>query len=110
MIMPGAMTGLSEFLLARIAEDEHAARKVSVPAGPAHGDALCSPARALYECTAKRMIVALHSISPPTPTPDPFDTPPALCAHDGTRYPCLTLRALALPYANHPSYREDWRS
>lgn len=23
--------------------------------------------------------------------------------------PCLTLRALALPYVDHPDYREEWR-
>ena len=107
IITPGAMTGLSEFLLARIAEDE---RRVHEHAGgTAHADALVTPARLLYECTARRMIVAVHSISPPAPAAHgPVRV--ARCAHDGSRYPCLTLRALALPYADHPDYRLEWRS
>jgi hypothetical protein len=107
IITPGAMTGLSEFLLARIAEDE--SRVHEHAGGMAHADALIEPARLLYECTAKRMILAVHSISPPTPSTDGSGRG-ARCAHDGTRYPCLTLRALALPYADHPDYREEWRS
>lgn len=27
----------------------------------------------------------------------------------GDPYPCKTLRLLALPYADHPDYREEWR-
>jgi hypothetical protein len=39
----------------------------------------------------------------------------AVCAdppqYDATwhPYPCTTLRLLALPYADHPDYREEWR-
>lgn len=101
-------TGLREFLLARIAEDESRVRDLA--GGTAHGDALMNPARLLYECTAKRMIVAVHSIGPAAPTTDDFARQRERCAHDGTRYPCLTLRALALPYADHPDFRLEWRS
>lgn len=108
IITSGAMTGLSEFLLARIAEDESRVRGHT--GGMARADALIDPGRLLYECTAKRMILAVHSLGPPTPSAQGAARQPARCAHDGTRYPCLTLRALALPYADHPEYREDWRS
>lgn len=97
-ITPWAATGLSDFLLARIAEDEAHVRRFA--GGTAGGDALINPTRLLYECTAKRMIVAVHSFSPATHR----------CAHDRTRYPCLTLRAVALPYADHPDFRAEWRS
>lgn len=97
-ITPSAITGLSDFLLARIAEDENRVRNFG--GVTAQADPLMNPTRALYECTAKRMIVAIHSVSPATQR----------CAHDKTRYPCLTLRALALPYADHPDFRVEWRS
>ncbi|HZC73151.1 MAG TPA: DUF6221 family protein [Jatrophihabitans sp.] len=97
------MAGLREFLLARIIEDESWAR------GPGYGDALTDPARLLYECTAKRMIVAVHSIGPAAPSTGDTAQPREHCAHDGTVYPCLTLRALALPYANHPDFQGEWR-
>jgi hypothetical protein len=102
------MTGLGEFILARIAEDEYRIRAHVGAVTP--GDGLLGPARLLYECTAKRMIVAVHSISPPTPGADGPHWQDARCAHDRTRYPCLTLRALALPYADHPDFRDEWRS
>jgi hypothetical protein len=28
---------------------------------------------------------------------------------EGPHYPCLTLRLLALPYADHADYRQEWR-
>jgi hypothetical protein len=109
VILPAmAMTGLREFILARIAEDESRVRDLG--GGVAHGDALMSPARLFYECTAKRMIVAVHSISPAAPSTDDAARQRDRCAHDGTLYPCLTLRALALPYADHPDFRVEWRS
>lgn len=57
------------------------------------------PARVLAEVDAKRQIIAEHF------PVDPCD------AHDGvfTSILCPTLRLLALPYADHPDYREEWR-
>ena len=100
---------LTDFLLARIAEDEHAA------ASPSLGDVtdlgegmggrfgLWSPpkaapghwgnSRVLRECEAKRAVVELH----------PCDD----CGMGDD--PCRTLKILALPYADHPDYREAWR-
>lgn len=73
---------LTEFLLARITEDE--ARLPALHGMPPHGAALT---RAYAECEAKRRIV------------------------DWARYalePDAVLLALALPYADHPDYREVW--
>ena len=116
------MSDLTEFLLARIAEDEAAAKSVQEVepksaaavftslAAPT-GTVEMSPARVLAECEAKRRIVELHG-------------------DDGTYRPivvggedyyvcrtcraaalggCETLRSLALPYADHPDYRDEWR-
>ena len=65
------------------------------------------PARVLAECEAKRRIVGEHhrsGVSCPTCS---------LGDEDGEvvywRDPCPTLRLLALPYADHPDYRQEWR-
>ncbi|GAA1138517.1 DUF6221 family protein [Nocardioides aquiterrae] len=88
---------LTDFLLARIAEDV---------AGAEAADAVPAPwgfwddGRVLAECEAKRRIVGLHG------RVDPCD------AHDGATLEtveCDTLRALAAVYADHPDYREEWR-
>ena len=86
---------LSEFLLARIAEDEMQARKHLLDADR-HGWG-SYPARVLAECDAKRRIVELAD------------------RDDNWRYGMHSeaigevLRLLALPYADHPDYREEWR-
>ena len=123
---------LAEFLLARIAEDEAAAaaavsrrdgvdkweavgsgtvvgpgydkvKHVMLPSsedGAARHIARHDPARVLAECEANRRIVALHG------EVDPCD------AHDGATFEtvdCETLQVLALPYADHPDYRQEWK-
>ncbi len=87
---------LVEFLLARIAEDEKFA-VMDWPAGRAwSGSGLPpDPTRIVTECEAKRRIVQRYSV------PDPHDEP-------GCR-DCDMLRLLALPHADHPDYREEWR-
>ena len=108
------MTDLAEFLLARIAEDEevvhHAlaaldadrteyAARIARRTGPwstvtssghcgidtgPRGTVEAIPGRALAECDAKRRIV--------------------------TECGWVTvMELLALPYADHPDYREEWR-
>jgi hypothetical protein len=86
---------LTEFLLQRIAEDE-------ARCGPADADGLrfCDAdegdhyraARVLAECEAKRRIIAWYG--------DGGDV------GDGGEF----LSILALPYADHPDYRAEWRS
>ena len=107
---------LTDFLLARIAEDEAAAgeslratRREAVSLRPTDGQATTSalsymefivrwpPARVLAECEAKRAVVGLH--------PEMLGWCQG-CAHES--YPCRTLLALALPYADHPDYDPSW--
>lgn len=57
------------------------------------------PARVLREVEAKRRLLDLHR-------PDSDDRPE--CGTCGPRHPCSTLRLLALPYADHDDYREEW--
>ncbi len=83
---------LVRFLFERIAEDEAAARgarAARVPSG------LFGPARVLAECAAKRGIVEIQRT-------DLVDDPEDWRADE-------ILRLLALPYADHPAYRPEWR-
>lgn len=135
---------ITDFLLARIAEDEAAARAAEasavspwtderdedvIDAGgsslmdyadlrrgtPAH-IARHDPARVLAECAALRAVVELHR---PWATGYPEITACFSCGPMfdekfraeayGEGWPCLTLRALAAVYADHPDYREEWR-
>lgn len=71
---------LAEFLLARFAEEAQYAETFRLE-GPWHN------ARVLAEIEAKRRIVEW------------FTKPSDL----------LILRCLALPYADHPDYRQEWK-
>jgi hypothetical protein len=53
---------------------------------------------AFNEREAKRRIVALHS-----------GDEDWRCQDDWVEHNCPTLRALAIAYADHPDYREEWR-
>jgi len=77
------------------------------------------PARVLVECEAKRAIVARHcpyeQVFFNRETQEMDSAGPA-CEWCGGHepgiqdtWPCLDLCALALPYAEHPSYDEAWR-
>lgn len=127
---------ITEFLNARLDEDERAARFAFADhndAGPEwaevrsgavsvgdHEDELITfdagisrhivrqdPARALREITAKRAIFALHE-----PNGDYCST----CLESesdlyGAEYeeaPCLNVRHLAAVYSDHPDYRQEW--
>jgi hypothetical protein len=110
--MTTATLALTDFLLARIAEDEAAARhRDTVTFGAERrrvaNEALhdpFDPARVLAECEAKRRIVdyreQVASESAATGVPI-FEA--QLSAYDAA------LRALAVPYAEHPDYRDEWR-
>lgn len=71
------------------------------------------PARVLAECVAKRRIVELHSRYECDTAGYPGHErcgEIAVCDKcDDARFPCDTLRLLALPYADHPDWREEWR-
>ena len=138
-------TGLTEFLLARIAEDETAASVVkeggadewSIDVMHRSPDLhplvtyetdddrtqlaqLFDPTRVLADCDAQRLIVAIHSA--PAPIGDPVYSPDWSSADwcIGCGYKsneehvtehiddCPILRALALPFANHADFRNEW--
>lgn len=96
---------ITEFLLARIAEDEAEAAKAGsfTPwdrpfERDDYGHLLVQPGRVLAECDAKRRIVEVaegwrweRDGMGPDPKSDEV------------------LRLLAQPYADHPDYREEWR-
>lgn len=94
---------ITEFLLARIADDEAMAEdgvryEVAIHyAGGGDWESLKD--RWLAECEAKRRIVGLHTEN---------------CVHECTTcllegdWPCQTLRALAAVYADHPDYQREW--
>lgn len=92
---------LAEFLLERIAEDEAHDGWHTVECGVglgywATGRCICGyPARILADCEAKRRIVAWVNQWPWRAEPP--------SSVDGL------LPLLALPYADHPDYRPEWR-
>lgn len=89
---------LTEFLLARIAEDE---------ARPLYRDydgVGHVPPRVLAECAAKREILALHRRY--VEGGANYDA----CYICGDPHPCATLHSLASVYSDHPDYREGWKT
>jgi hypothetical protein len=66
------------------------------------------PARVLRGVEAKRQITKVHFRR----RSYDWDEPGVIgfeCAQCLDRYPCATLRLLALPYADHEAYREEWK-
>jgi hypothetical protein len=61
------------------------------------------PARVLREIEAKRRLLGLHDRQNHQCVAE--DGPSQWHAKD----PCATLRLLALPYADRPGFREEWR-
>lgn len=116
---------LTDFLLARIAEDEAAARQEDadyadtslLPTYDSEHQARWTTGRVLAECEAKRRIIAEHELTTDT---YPVDTSPSrgvsctLCYGTGPGEsaedlgPCDTLRALAQVYADHPDFDPSW--
>ena len=115
---------ITEFLLARIAEDEEVAgalpadgyytddgRVLEVPPDAAGSTwpRRWSPVRVLAECEAKRRIVEgwRASLERHIDTEQPVDGEDFYRGGEwGIDY---ALRALAAVYADHPDYREEWR-
>lgn len=101
------MSDLVGFLLARIAEDEAAAREsVEYEENVWEAAGWLPPSRVLAECEAKRRIVEQYADAERRRVADPLDmavAPRRVFALE------RVLRALALPYADHPDYREEWR-
>ncbi len=111
---------LTDFLLARIAEDE-AVAKATVAAGdpapwsqdnqwelsgPVDGPAgyssiVVEPARVLAECEAKRARLRLADDIEGEADDDTY--------HWGRSIAERIRKIKALPYADHPDYREEWK-
>lgn len=115
---------LAAFLLARIAHDEAAAREQLELRAERYPDEtdepgpdyqvdrgwwlLADPARVLAECDARRRIVALASWEGSKDSLRDRLFGPA--ADEAFRQGiAAAMRALALPYADHPDYRQEWR-
>ena len=107
---------LDEFLLARIGEDERLAAAAPEAAPPPQPDGHVSPfdpARVRAECAAKRRIVlSCRELRPDTTIlgarPKGLGDFP-IAPHDQHQLAAVTLALLALPYADHPDYRPEWR-
>jgi HJR/Mrr/RecB family endonuclease len=111
------MSDLAEFLLARIAETE----KVARAAMPAQGDWVTvtdgsgdevvlgmSGTRVIAECQAKRRIVALY-LGSQDGLANETDELRRLIAETISNSYVEVLKELAVLYAGHPDYREEWR-
>lgn len=103
---------LTEFVLARLSEDEESAREWAADEGAYIWDrSPVDPTRMLAECEAKRRIVEAHK-----PYRRIYGLGCDVCLQprhlpaDAPGWPCLTLRLLALPYADHPDYQQEWRA
>lgn len=113
------MPDLTTFLRARLDEDEQTAST----AGPYDRDGgiewaevgaitevlLIGADRVLAEVQAKRAILDLHTCTCPNPNCTDCDACSGQHHADPTPAPCETIKHLALPYADHPDYREEWR-
>ena len=104
-----AETGLTAFLLARVAEDRAAAST----ADPG------LRARAVAECESKRILVELHADGGPSQGHEDEDGPYTRLDHAcetcgkigeyGVPWPCESIKAVATVYSGHPEYRPEWR-
>jgi hypothetical protein len=120
---------ITEFLEARIAEDEAAAERGrwhnggGTFANDNYGYLLVQPARVLAECAAKRATMDVHrphdhggehgdAVFCDECQWDHGDDSPRIDNQPvegfGT-HPCRTLALIAAVYADHPDYDPDWR-
>ena len=74
------------------------------------------PARVLAECEAMRRLVAEHRADASGENGMLNTGRCWTCVEfhadmdcEQQEHPCVTLRILALPYAEHPDYREEWK-
>jgi hypothetical protein len=114
---------LTEFLLARIAEDEVVATRPHesvrddrrrdmerIEYDDASGYARMGIGRVLAECEAKRRIVAEHPhVENGLDGRGDGEWECRTCSRGTDGWWCSTLRLLALPFADHPDYDPTWR-
>lgn len=101
---------ITEFLEARIAEDDQLARHLNLLGDPLDN-------RMVAECAAKRATIAEHE--PADYSKLEMESPNA-CSRCGVylgmgewdwiedSYPCKTLRSIAAIYSDHEDYRQEW--
>ena len=112
--MTAATIALTDFLLARIADDEASATRASgfTPWGRAfrqdnYGNLTIQPARVLATCKAHRTIVELHGRPHECSTYDHTgEVDNCSWCLDGDE--CSTLRAIAAVWSDHEDYRAKW--
>ena len=105
------MSDLADFLRARIAEEERACQ------ASAHGsvsppEAAISPSRLLMNCAARRKVVELHEIHVVDAGVDAMidgESGSKRAGQNERDFTCPTLRLLALPYFDHPDYKQHWQ-
>lgn len=105
---------LVEFLAARLDEDEAGAAEMTENAkwladcGGPHGHEVVTkniainPARVLAEVEAKRRIIADRQRIDRSANDDDWSSGYSDANYDA-------LQAIALPYADHPDHREEWK-
>lgn len=67
-----------------------------------------TPRRVLAECKAKRAVLDLHFECRWAGVPSGCSVCRTLRAIPDT-YPCMTVRALAAAYVDHPDYSQEWK-
>jgi len=101
---------ITDFLLARIAEDEVAAAAADVEGTPADRAAPLHPRRVLAECAAKRVILTLADEATGLDETVDMERVSGARGDSGIHYVGdRILRAMALVYAAHPDYNPGWR-
>ena len=111
----GEQVNITEFLEARIAEDEAGAiNRVVLRAEDRRSLTMDEAERVHAECAAKRVIVELHGPLEDRGGQSGVDHGFLWCGSCGTLddapvpFPCETLEALAAVYKDHPDYRQEW--
>ena len=114
------MNDLVTWLRAQLDEDERAARAVEDLRKPYYFDFIddaarpfvereLDPERVLRQVKRDQHIIDEHTCG--CPDPDCRDCGACSGPHhaDPAPAPCTTLRLLAMPYADRPGYRDEWR-
>lgn len=102
---------LTDFLLARIAEDEEVAQPggLSEDSNAWHApDGAWYPSRVLAECEAKRRIIEMHPQTRQYVDDRTLGDGEPRIVDLGLDLPAELL-VLASVYADHPDYRQEWR-
>jgi hypothetical protein len=105
------MSELADFILARICEEERACQaRLDAPVPGA--EELLSAGRLLLHCAARRKVLALHEIHVVDAGWDAMiDGESGSCraGQNERDFVCPTLRLLALPYFDHPDFKDHWQ-